>query len=170
MKELIVMQLLVCAVQYFIATSESIKKIFVVTLLFNVFNLLCYYLNGDMATVYSYLVICTRSVVYIYRDSIKKHKWHFVVPLLAIALQTSVGFSAIDNLWQLLPIIAPCYVNYYLWFYESTQKLRLGNIANNSLWGIYNFVTGLWIIGIVRGITVVMNAVAFAKHRKPKNA
>lgn len=165
MTELILMQLLVCAVQYFIATSENIRKIFVVTLLFNVFNLLCYYLNDDMATVYSYLVICTRSVIYIYRDKIKKYKWHFAVPVLAIIVQTAVGFTAIKSLWQLLPIIAPCYVNYYLWFYENTQKLRIGNIINNGLWGIYNFATGLWIIGVVRVVTVTMNALSYKKHK-----
>lgn len=165
MTELILMQVLVCAVQYFIATSENIRNIFVVTLLFNVFNLLCYYLNEDMATVYSYIVICVRSVIYIYRDKIKKHRLHFLVPIAAITVQTAVGFTAIKSLWQLLPIIAPCYVNYYLWFYKDTQKLRLGNIANNSLWGIYNFATGLWIIGIVRIITVTMNAVSYKKHK-----
>ncbi len=168
MTQLILAQVLVCAVQFFIATSESIRKIFVVTLLFNAFNLLCYYLNGDMATTYLYIVICVRSVVYIYRDKIKKYRFHFLVPVAAIIVQTWVGFTSIDTLWQLLPIIAPCYVNYYLWFYESTQKLRIGNIVNNSLWGVYNFASGLWIIGVARIITVIMNIVSFSCHKKDK--
>lgn len=168
MLELIVSQVLVCAIQFFIATSENIGKIFAVTLLFNVFNLLCYYINGDMATTYLYVVICIRSAVYLFRDRIKRHSWHWLVPLTAIAVQTAVGFTNIDNPWQLLPIITPCYVNYYLWFYKSTQKLRIGNAVNNGLWGIYNAATGLWIIAAGRIITVIMNTVSHRIHRKAK--
>lgn len=166
MWELVFAQILVCGVQFIIATSESIRKIFVVNFLFNAFNLLCYYINGDMATVYLYIVICVRSAVYIYRDRIKKYGWHFVVPLAAIAVQTLVGFTAIDSLWQLIPIVSPCYVNYYLWFYDNTQKLRIGNMVNNGLWGIYNGVTGLYIIAAGRAVTVIMNLISYLKHRK----
>lgn len=165
MWELIGMQILVCIVQFYIATSENIKHIYVVTFLFNLFNLGCYWLNGDVATTYLYIIICIRSFVYVYRDKVKKYKWHFIVPVIAIILQLIVGFVSIDNLWQLIPILVPCYVNYYLWYYESTQKLRVGNFLCNVLWCVYNVASGLWIIAASRGLTALMNAVSYWNHR-----
>lgn len=166
MWQLIGAQILVCIVQFYIATSENIKHIFIVTFLFNVFNLLCYWFNGDTATTYLYIVICIRSLIYIYRDPIKEHKWHFVIPIIAIVVQLMVGIKAIENIWQLIPILVPCYVNYYLWFYETTQKLRIGNFIGNASWCVYNAVSGLWIISASRCVTAIMNAISYWNHKE----
>jgi hypothetical protein len=165
MLELIGAQVLVCIVQFYIATSENIKRIYIVTFLFNVFNLVCYLLNGDMTTTYLYIIICIRSFIYISRDKIKQNKWHFAVPVIFIIIQLVVGFTSIDNAWQLISILIPCYVNYYLWFYDSTQKLRVGNFIGNVAWCVYNAVTGLWIIAASRAVTAGMNAAAYYKYQ-----
>lgn len=168
MTNVILAQVLVCIVQYYIATTEKTKNIFIVTWLYNVFNLLCYFLNDDMTTTYVYILICIRSFVYIYRDNFKKHKWHFIVPVLAIIAQLVVGFITMENYWQIIPIIIPCYVCYYMWYYDTTQKLRIGNIIGNGSWGIYNIATNLYIIAAGRIITVIMNIVAFVRKNKCK--
>ena len=53
-------------------------------------------------------------------------------------------------------------------FYNTTQKLRIGNIVNNSLWLIYNVVTGLYIVSISRLITVIVNIVSYIKNKNKK--
>jgi hypothetical protein len=127
-----------------------------------------YLVNGDKTTAILYIVISGRAFVYIFKDTVieKLKKWAIIVPIIAIILQIVVGFSSIENIWQLLPIITPCYVCYYLWFYNTTQKLRIGNIVNNSLWLIYNVVTGLYIVSISRLITVIVNIVSYIKNKK----
>ena len=166
MIKLILTQIIVCIIQYYIATTEKTKNIFLVTFLFNFFNGLCYYLNKDMPTVYFYIVICVRSFIYIYKDKIKIHKWHPIIPFLFIGVQIVVGILTLDNYWQLIPMIMPCYVCYYMWFYYTTQKLRIGNIIGNSAWFIYNTVTGLYIVAAGRLITVVMNLITYIKRRR----
>ncbi len=100
MIKLILTQIIVCIIQYYIATTEKTKNIFLVTFLFNFFNGLCYYLNKDMPTVYLYIVICVRSFIYIYKDKIKIHKWHPIIPFLFIGVQIVVGILTLDNYWQ----------------------------------------------------------------------
>ena len=90
MIKLILTQIIVCIIQYYIATTEKTKNIFWVTFLFNFFNGLCYYFNGDMPTVYFYIVICVRSFVYIYKDKIKVYKWHPVIPFFFIGVQIGI--------------------------------------------------------------------------------
>ena len=166
MVQLICTQVVTCLIQYYIATTEKIKNIFWVTFLFNVANMLCYALNSDMMTVAMYIIICVRSFIYVYRDEIKKHRWHSLVPIICVLLQGGVGFAMIENPWQLIPTIIPCYVCIYMWFYDTTQKLRIGNIIGNGAWGIYNTVTGLYIVAVGRLITVIMNIVAYIRNRK----
>ena len=162
------MQILVCIVQYYIANTEKVKNIFITTWLFNVFNLLCYFIKDDKTTVYVYILISVRSFVYIYRDKIKKHRFHFIVPALAVVAQLIVGYLTITNYWQLIPVLIPCYVCYYMWYYDTTQKLRVGNIIGNGAWGIYNAATALYIIAVARFVTVIMNVAAYIKHRHQK--
>lgn len=166
MFQLVLIQILVCIVQFYIATSEKIKNIFIVTLVFNILNLMCYILNGDKTTSIAYIIICIRSFIYIYRDVIKKYKFHYFVPIIFIIAQIVIGLSTIDSILQLIPILIPCYVNYYLWFYDTTQKLRIGNFIGNFMWFIYNFFTGLWIISISRLIVSIMNVVSYLKFNK----
>jgi hypothetical protein len=166
--DVILMQIVVVLINSYIAITEKKKNIYVVTFLFNFANLIMYLVNGDKTTAILYIVISGRAFVYIFKDTVieKLKKWAIIVPIIAIILQIVVGFSSIENIWQLLPIITPCYVCYYLWFYNTTQKLRIGNIVNNSLWLIYNVVTGLYIVSISRLITVIVNIVSYIKNKK----
>jgi hypothetical protein len=87
---------------------------------------------------------------------------------MCILAQGIIGFLMMENLWQIIPIIIPCYICYYMWFYDTTQKLRIGNIIGNGTWGIYNTATGLYIIAIGRLITVLINAIEYTKKQKCK--
>ena len=66
---------------------------------------------------------------------------------------------------QIMSILIPCYSCWYLWFSKDTQKLRIGNIIANILWGIYNICCGLYIILIMRAITITSNLVAYIKRK-----
>lgn len=162
MIEVIIAQIIVVLINTYIATTENKKNIYIVTFLFNFANLVMYLLNGDKATSIIYIVISLRSLIYIYKDRFKT----IIVPIICILAQLFIGFTNIENIWQLIPIIVPCFVCYYMWFYKTTQQLRIWNAICNGLWGIYNFQTGLYIVMISRIITVIVNVFAFIKNSK----
>ncbi len=169
MVKLIIIQIITCLIQYYIATTHKVKNVLLVTFLFNFANLLCYLFNGDMPTVYSYILICIRSFIYVFRDKIKAHKWHPIIPLLFITIQCITGALTMTNPWQLIPVIAPCFVCYYMWFWDTQQRFRIGNIIGNGSWFVYNMNTGLYIVAIGRIVTVMINAITYFKKRKGKN-
>ena len=161
-------QIVVVFINTYIAFTENKKRIYIVTFLFNLSNLVMYLVNKDKTTAIIYIVITVRSLVYVFKDTIVKKwgKWSVVVPILSIALQLAIGLYQMENLWQLIPVLTPCYVCYYLWFYNTTQKLRVGNIVGNSMWFIYNTATELYIVAISRLVTVAVNTAAFVSKRK----
>jgi hypothetical protein len=118
--------------------------------------------NNDLTTTLIYIVITVRSFIYIYKDKFKTD----IVPYLAILIQLIIGYYTIENSVQVLSILIPCYTCYYLWFYNDTQKIRIGNIIANTLWGVYNIATGLYIVLIMRAMTIISNIVAYIRRRK----
>lgn len=162
MLNVIIMQCIVVAINIYIANTENKFRIYFVTFLFNFANLLMYAFNNDKTTAIIYIIISIRSFIYIFKDKIKTP----IVPIIAILAQLIVGFNSIENIWQLIPIIVPCLVCYYMWFCKTTQQLRIWNAICNSAWGIYNFKTGLYIVMISRIITVIANLQAYFKNKK----
>lgn len=163
---LIVAQVVTLAFQWYIANTKSPKRLFVATLMFNLANMACYLINGDMATVCSYVVICVRSVIYVWRDEIKAMRGAWLVPVTFILIQLGVGVASMDNPLQWMPTLIPCYTIYYLWFYDELQQLRVGNMIANATWGMYNLVTGLHIVALGRMATVAINAIAYRQNRQ----
>lgn len=162
---LILAQLATVAVQAYIANTKSARRVLVATFLFNFANMLCYWLNGDMTTVYLYVVICVRSLVYVAREELKPRRLSWLIPAGFIAIQLAVGLSTMTNPWQILPTLIPCYTIYYLWNYDTLQRLRVGNMVANGAWGVYNIATGLYIVAIGRLATVLLNAGAWRRNR-----
>ena len=165
---ILVSQLIVVLINTYIAFTERKKNIYIVTFLFNFANLVMYLFNNDKTTAIIYVVISVRSLVYIFKDIIinKLGRLSIAVPILCIVVQLLVGFTQIESLWQLIPILTPCYVCYYLWFYDTTQKLRVGNIIGNALWFFYNCITGLYIVAVSRLVTVAVNIVSFSLNKR----
>ena len=159
------MQILSVIVNTYIAFTEKKKRIYIATFLLNLAQLLMYFFNNDMTTTLIYIVIVIRSLIYIYKDKFKTN----IIPYVIIVIQLLIGFSTIETPIQILSIILPCYTCWYLWFYESTQKIRVGNIISNLTWGIYNICTGLYIVLIMRAITVLSNLIAYIKYSKKYN-
>ena len=162
---LILAQLVTVGVQAYIANTKSTRRVLVATFLFNFANMLCYFLNGDMTTVYLYVVICVRSLVYVAREELKPKRFSWLIPAGFIAVQLAVGLSTMTSPWQILPTLIPCYTIYYLWYYDTLQKLRVGNMVANGAWGVYNIVTGLYIVALGRIATVLLNAGAWRRNR-----
>ena len=158
------MQIITVIVNIYISFTEKKKRIYIATFLLNLAQLIMYFFNSDLTTALIYVVIVIRSFVYIYKDKIKND----LIPYLVIMIQITIGFATIENSLQILSILIPCYSCWYLWFYNDTQKLRVGNIIANTVWAIYNVYTGLYIILIMRAITIGSNFIAFIKYEFEK--
>ncbi len=162
MLDIIIAQIIVVLINIYIANTENKKGIYFVTFLFNFANLIMYLINDDKTTAILYIIITLRSFVYIFKDKFKT----IIIPIIAILVQLIVGFKNIENIWQLIPIITPCLVCYYMWFCKTTQQLRIWNMICNGLWGLYNFKTELYIVMISRIVTVLANLMAYLKNKK----
>lgn len=158
------MQIITVIVNIYISFTEKKKRIYIATFLLNLAQLIMYFFNSDLTTALIYIVIVVRSFIYIYKDKIKND----LIPYLIIMIQITIGFATIENSLQILSILIPCYSCWYLWFYNDTQKLRVGNIIANTVWAIYNVYTGLYIILIMRAITIGSNFIAFIKFELEK--
>lgn len=156
------MQIITILVNIYISFTEKKKRIYIATFLLNLSQLLMYMFNNDLTTTLIYIVITVRSFIYIYKDKFKTD----IVPYLAILIQLIIGYYTIENTMQILSVLIPCYTCYYLWFYDDTQKIRIGNIIANTLWGVYNIATGLYIVLIMRAMTIISNIVAYIRRRK----
>ena len=155
------MQIVTIIVNIYISFTEQKKRIYVATFLLNLAQLIMYFFNSDLTTGLIYIIIVVRSFIYIYKDKFKTD----VVPYSMILIQVIIGVVTRENNLQLLSTLIPCYSCWYLWFYNDTQKLRVGNIIANILWTIYNICTGLYIILIMRFMTIGSNLIAYIKRK-----
>ena len=157
-----IMQIITVLVNIYISFTEKKKRIYIATFLLNLSQLLMYFFNKDLTTALIYIVIVIRSYLYIYKDKFKSN----LIPYLAIVIQIIIGVTTIERPIQVMSILIPCYSCWYLWFSKDTQKLRIGNIVANISWGIYNICCGLYIILIMRAITITSNIVAYIRRKK----
>lgn len=164
MIEIILMQIIVVLINIYIANTENKFRLYFVTFLFNLSNLIMYLVNNDQVTAILYIIITIRSFIYIFKDKFKTA----IIPIIAILVQLIIGFKEIENIWQLIPIIIPCLVCYYMWFCKTTQQLRIWNMICNAAWGLYNFKTSLYIVMCSRIITVIINLIAYLKNKDKK--
>lgn len=158
------MQIISVIVNTYIAFTEKKKRIYVATFLLNLAQLLMYFFNNDLTTGLIYIIIVVRSLIYIYKDKIKTN----IIPYIVIIIQLLIGIFTIENPLQIISVLIPCYSCWYLWFYDTTQKLRIGNIIANLAWAVYNICCGLYIVLIMRAITVGSNFIAYIKFKNNK--
>lgn len=168
LKWIIITQIITLIFQFFISSNEKLKNIFLLTFILNLLNLACHFLNKDYATSIVEIFIVIRSFIYIYKDKLKAYKYNNIIPMFFIIIKPFVGLFAIKNPLQIISILIPSYTTYYMWYYETTQKLRVGNIIGNAFWAIYNLLTGLWILSISNMITVIMNVIAYINKNNNK--
>lgn len=166
----IIVQIVVLLVQLYIATNDKLKNIFIARFLYNALYMVLFFINGDITTTLTYVLNTVRSAVYIEREEICKYKWSFIVPILFILAQILSGLMTMKNYWQIISIFNGCYFAYYLWFYKTTQKLRIGNMIGDFLWLVYNIISRLWIVVLSRFIVIIMNAVSYKQHKKALEA
>lgn len=157
-----IMQIVTVIVNMYIAVTEKKKRIYIATFLLNLSQLIIYFLNNDLTTALIYIVIVIISLIYIYKDNFKTN----IIPYLAILIQLIIGYFTIENAIQILSVLIPCYSCWYLWFYKDTQKLRIGNIISNTAWAVYNIYNGLYILLIMRSITIGSNAIAYIRRKR----
>lgn len=157
-----IMQVITVIVNIYISFTEKKKRIYIATFLLNLSQLFMYFFNNDITTGLIYIIIVIRSLIYIYKDKFKKD----IIPYVIISIQVLVGVFTLKNNLQILSIMIACYSSWYLWFYNDTQKLRVGNVIANSAWSIYNICQGLYIIIIMRVITILSNLIAYIERKK----
>lgn len=156
------MQVITILVNIYISFTEKQKRIYIATFLLNLSQLLMYWFNNDLTTTLIYIVITIRSFIYIHKN---KFKTNFIM-YIAIIIQLLIGVFTIEQNIQILPILIPCYTCWYLWVYNDTQKIRIGNIIANILWSVYNIFTGLYIVLIMRVITITSNMIAYIRRNE----
>ena len=157
-----IMQIVTVIVNMYIAFTEKKKRIYIATFLLNLSRLIMYFFNNDLTTAFIYIVIVIRSLIYIYKDKFKTN----IIPYVAILIQLIIGYFSIENAVQIVSVLIPCYSCWYLWFYKDTQKLRIGNIIANTVWAVYNIYNGLYIILIMRSMTIGSNAIAYIRRKR----
>lgn len=156
-----VMQIVTIIINIYIAFTENKKGIYVAIFLQNFAQLIMYWFNSDLTTTLIYVVIAVRSILCIYKDKFKTD----LVPYTIINIQLIIGCCTIETPLQLISILNPCYACWYLWFYKDTQKIRIGNIITHTAWAIYNICGGLYIVLIMRIITIVSNLTAYIRRK-----
>ena len=159
-----IMQIVTVMVNMYIAVTEKKKRIYIATFLLNLSQLIIYFFNNDLTTALIYIVIVIRSLIYIYKDNFKTN----IIPYLAILIQLIIGYFTIENAIQILSVLIPCYSCWYLWFYKDTQKLIIGNIISNTAWTVYNIYNGLYILLIMRSMTIGSNAIAYIRIKRKR--
>lgn len=156
-----IMQIITIIVNIYIAFTEKKKRIYIATFFLNLSQLVMYLFNDDLTTALIYIVIVIRSYLYIYKDKLKNN----IIPYIIIFTQIIIGCYTSENITQIFSILIACYSSWYLWFYNDTQKLRIGNIVANTAWACYNILGGLYIILIMRAIAIGSNMIAYFKRK-----
>ena len=166
---LIIFQIIALIVDGYIAFSNNKKNVLLMTFVFNFLSLLLYFFIKDYSTVISYILIVTRSLVYIFQEKIKKYKFSFLIPITFMSLHIILGIKTITSIWGILPIIAPCIVCYLLWFVKKRQNMRLLQALSDLLWFIHNIYSGLYIISLSRIISIILGLLAYKKNYNNQN-
>ena len=166
---LIISQIIAVIIDAIIAFSNNKKKILILTFSFNLLNFFMYFLKKDQVAMTSYILIISRSFIYLFQDKLKKYKISIFIPLTFILLHIILGLKSVTTFWNLLPIIAPCIVCYLLWFEKKRQNMRLEQALSDLLWFIHNIYSGLYIVSISRIISISLGLIAYKKNfRKTK--
>lgn len=155
------MQIITVILNIYISVTEKKKRIYIANFLINFSQFIMYFVNDDLTTALIYSVIVIRSFIYIYKETFKTN----IIPYIAILVQILIGYFTLNNSLQIISIVISCYSCWYLWFYNNTQKLRIGNIIANTAWAVYNICGGLYIILIMRIITILSNLISFVKRK-----
>ncbi len=158
-----ILQIVAVIVNIYIAFTKK-KNVYIATFVFNMVNLVVYIFMKDYVSIASYILISTRSLLYICKD-----KFHTkLIPIVFIIMHIVFGLCLLDRPIQLLSILAPCTTCTYMWISKTEQHLRIGNIIVATIWGVYNFSLGLYGIFICRIITIIANAISLYMNRKFK--
>lgn len=160
----IILQIVAVIVDAYIAFSNDKKKILIATFVYNTFSLILFLLLKDFSTVYSYSLIVSRSVIYLYQTKLKKLKFSFIIPIGIMSLHLILGIRTATSLWHILPTLAPIVVCYLLWFEKSRQNMRIEQAISDSFWLIYNMHVGLYVLCISRVMSIICGIMAYVKN------
>ena len=132
------------------------KKFFVLlsTAIFNTSMLLCYIVTKDYVALGSSILICTRSIIYLYKEKLSRFN---IIPFLFISLHIITGIIKLQNPYQIITIVAPCLICYCFWFVDNLQEIRLFNTINSILWFMYMIHCELYI----SSINYILNCIIF---------
>lgn len=162
----IVLQICAVAIDAYIAFSNNKRNILIATFSFNFLTMLLFLLLGDFPTVYSCILIVSRSFIYIFQDRLKKYRISFLIPVIIMICHLVIGMRAATSWWHILPILAPIIVCFLLWFEKSRQNMRIEQAMSDTLWLVYNIHCGLYILCISRVISILCGITAYVKNCK----
>lgn len=160
----ILLQIIAVILNLYTAFTNNKKNILIATFAFNTFCLLIYALINNKASVISYILIVSRSTVYLFQNKLKQIRFSFLVPIGFILMHILFGINTYISIWNLIPIVAPSICCYLLWFEKSRQKMRLEQLMSDSLWLIYVIHSGLYILSISRIVSIISGFMAWTKN------
>lgn len=168
--EIIITQLIIVGIGIYLAFTESKKRIYLVTFLFNLTTTILYVIKGDTTTYLACIILTVRAFVFIYKDRLISRfgKSACIIPIFFIVLQLGAGLYTIENPWQLLTILAPAITCAYMWWEHGTQDIRGGNFLTYGMWATYELISGLYIIMISDIINSLFFGISLLLHKSSK--
>lgn len=167
--DIIIFQILAIIIDVYIAFSNNKRNILIAVFSYNFLSMLLYFMIKDYTTVYSFILIVSRSFIYLFQNKIKKHKLSFLVPISIMLIHVIVGLRTFESFWNIIPIAAPIIVCYLLWFEKSRQNMRLEQASSDLLWIAYNIHSGLYIICISGLFSIGSGLIAYFKNMENNN-
>lgn len=164
--ETIITQSLALCCNTYCAFTKNKQRVYIATMLFNIFCLLTGFFQHNYGLVISYCIICYRSIIMLMKNKIKK--WYCIFPLTFIAMHIVFGIVTWTSFWDIIPIITPIITGCVLWYFNNLQIYRCNNIVNSMLWMIHNIYSQSYILVVVRIYTIVVNIFALIKNKKKK--
>ena len=118
----VILQIIALVAGILVAVVKKKNEVLVVTFAYNIFSLLSIFIKGDYTTVWSCVVINIRSIVYLFQDRLKKHKYANSIPFVVILAHIVLFILCFNHWYQVLTYVAPIILALALWF-ESDRRL-----------------------------------------------
>ena len=165
--ETVISQLLALICNTYTAFAKNTKRIYIANCLFNFFAMITGLLQKDYGLCVSYGIIIYRSILMIYKSSVKQKYKHFSITF--ILLHIIFGIVTWQNIWSIIPIVTPIITGLVMWYSDDLQLYRKNNVVNNLLWLAHNINSCSYILAITRTYAIIVNVIALIQHKLMSN-
>lgn len=147
----VILQCLVFTVNIIITFCKTKHRMLFMHFIVNLLTLFTYIVNGNYEAAILYVITVIRPLLFMYKDNMKTN----LLCYITIVIQIIIALFTFTEPLDLFNLTAGVYSCYYMWFYNTANKLRIGLIINNLLRIVYEAHKGLYILVIIRIITIL---------------